>query len=102
VPTLPWSGSQVAISFEDCGGVIPADAYDRACIHSLDEALACCAAIGYPIMLKASWGGGGKGIRKVPGSSLHKAAGCSSKLAWHVQGEGSTAVHWHGHGALTG
>lgn len=65
VPTLPWSGSEIAISYEDCGGVIPAAAYDRACIHSLDEALACCARIGYPIMLKASWGGGGKGIRKV-------------------------------------
>ncbi len=24
-----------------------------------------CKRIGYPIMLKASWGGGGKGIRKV-------------------------------------
>ena len=38
----------------------------QACIHSVDEALQCCKRIGYPIMLKASWGGGGKGIRKVP------------------------------------
>ena len=69
VPTLPWSGSSVAVSFEECGGDIPADAYDKACIHSLDDALACCRRIGYPIMLKASWGGGGKGIRKVRGQS---------------------------------
>jgi Carbamoyl-phosphate synthase L chain, ATP binding domain len=34
-------------------------------VHSLEEALERCARIGYPIMLKASWGGGGKGIRKV-------------------------------------
>lgn len=33
--------------------------------HLLQEALDCCARIGYPVMLKASWGGGGKGIRKV-------------------------------------
>lgn len=65
VPTLPWSGSGVAVSYENCGGVIPADVYIKACIHSLDEALACCNRIGYPAMLKASWGGGGKGIRKV-------------------------------------
>lgn len=26
--------------------------------------MACAQKIGYPIMLKASWGGGGKGIRK--------------------------------------
>ena len=36
----------------------------QACIHNVDQALECCNKIGYPIMLKASWGGGGKGIRK--------------------------------------
>lgn len=37
----------------------------QACLHNLEDALAACQRIGYPIMLKASWGGGGKGIRKV-------------------------------------
>ena len=36
----------------------------QSCIHSVDQALECCNEIGYPVMLKASWGGGGKGIRK--------------------------------------
>jgi acetyl-CoA carboxylase/biotin carboxylase 1 len=65
VPTLPWSGSGVAVSFAECNGVIPEDTYNKACVFSLDEAIESCQRIGYPIMLKASWGGGGKGIRKV-------------------------------------
>ena len=66
VPTLPWSGDGVAIHYSDCpGGVIPEDIYTKACVRSMQEALECCARIGYPAMLKASWGGGGKGIRRV-------------------------------------
>ncbi len=65
VPTLPWSGSGVAVSYADCGGEIPADVYASACVTDVDSALESCKRIGYPIMLKASWGGGGKGIRKV-------------------------------------
>lgn len=66
VPTLPWSGDGVKISYAECPeGNMPKDVYDKACIHSLSEALECCNRIGYPVMLKASWGGGGKGIRKV-------------------------------------
>ena len=39
--------------------------HTQACINTVEEAVASCQLIGYPIMLKASWGGGGKGIRKV-------------------------------------
>ncbi len=37
----------------------------QACLHNAEEALISCRKVGFPIMLKASWGGGGKGIRKV-------------------------------------
>jgi len=32
-------------------------------VHNVDEAIAAANRIGYPVMLKASEGGGGKGIR---------------------------------------
>ena len=34
-------------------------------VHTAEEALEVADRIGYPVMLKASAGGGGKGIRKV-------------------------------------
>jgi len=37
----------------------------QACIEDVDDAIVKCRSIGYPCMLKASAGGGGKGIRKV-------------------------------------
>lgn len=32
-------------------------------LHSVEEALACASRLGYPVMLKATMGGGGRGIR---------------------------------------
>jgi hypothetical protein len=34
VPTLAWSGSGVAVSFEECHGNIPKDIYDKVCGRS--------------------------------------------------------------------
>ena len=65
VPTLAWSGSHVSVGYADCGGVIPDDVYAEACIGTVEEAVRSCTQIGFPVMIKASWGGGGKGIRKV-------------------------------------
>ena len=36
----------------------------KACLFSVADALRCAERIGFPVMLKASEGGGGKGIRK--------------------------------------
>lgn len=44
-------------------GTIPKDTFRKAQVTTLDEALAAAARIGYPVMVKASEGGGGKGIR---------------------------------------
>ena len=56
---------QVKISSESCLESIPEDIYRQACVYTTEEAVASCQVVGYPAMIKASWGGGGKGIRKV-------------------------------------
>ncbi|KAL0361613.1 UNVERIFIED_CONTAM: Acetyl-CoA carboxylase 1 [Sesamum radiatum] len=81
VPTLPWSGSHVKIPPESCLVTIPDATYQDACVHTTEEAIASCRVVGYPAMIKASWGGGGKGIRKVHNDDEVKA------LFKQVQGE---------------
>ncbi|KAJ7965672.1 Acetyl CoA carboxylase [Quillaja saponaria] len=65
VPTLPWSGSHVKIPPQGCLETIPDEIYQEASVYTTEEAISSCQVIGYPAMIKASWGGGGKGIRKV-------------------------------------
>ncbi|XP_059630432.1 acetyl-CoA carboxylase 1-like [Cornus florida] len=81
VPTLPWSGSHVKIDAESCLVTIPDDIYREACVYTTEEAIASCQVVGYPAMIKASWGGGGKGIRKVHNDDEVRA------LFKQVQGE---------------
>lgn len=81
VPTLPWSGSHVKIPPESCLVTIPDDVYRQACVYTTEEAIASCQVVGYPAMIKASWGGGGKGIRKVHNDDEVRA------LFKQVQGE---------------
>jgi acetyl-CoA carboxylase/biotin carboxylase 1 len=72
---------QVSVPFDVCQGIIPEDVYKQACVSTTEEALASCQVVGYPAMIKASWGGGGKGIRKVHNDEEVKA------LFKQVQGE---------------
>eukprot|EP00798_Chlamydomonas_sp_ICE-L_P011177 gene11177-18790_t len=66
VPTLPWSGSAVHLPFHECeNGDIPREIYSQACLTGVEDSVESCRSIGFPVMLKASWGGGGKGIRMV-------------------------------------
>ncbi|KAI9293200.1 acetyl-CoA carboxylase [Neoconidiobolus thromboides FSU 785] len=67
VPTLGWSGSHISETAEDENGhiTVPDHAYSQACVTNVQEGLERANQIGYPVMIKASEGGGGKGIRKV-------------------------------------
>nr|XP_051691837.1 acetyl-CoA carboxylase 2 isoform X2 [Oryctolagus cuniculus] len=70
IPTLPWSGSGLTVAWaqDDLqqGKIIhvPEDIYNQGCVRDVDEGLEAAEKIGFPLMIKASEGGGGKGIRR--------------------------------------
>ncbi|XP_030077914.1 acetyl-CoA carboxylase 1 isoform X3 [Microcaecilia unicolor] len=70
IPTLPWSGSGLTVDWQEIETkkralTIPEEVYRKGCVRDVDDGLQAAEAIGYPVMIKASEGGGGKGIRKV-------------------------------------
>lgn len=67
VPCIPWSGTGVDDVRIDQHGIVTVndDVYNKGCTFSPEEGLAKAKEIGFPVMIKASEGGGGKGIRKV-------------------------------------
>ena len=62
VPSIPWSGGGIKAELNE-EGVIPKEIFDSACVFDVEGAVATAEKIGYPVMIKASEGGGGKGIR---------------------------------------
>ncbi|PGH36120.1 acetyl-CoA carboxylase/biotin carboxylase [[Emmonsia] crescens] len=67
VPCIPWSGEGVKEVTVDENGIVTVEPhiYEKGCTHSPQEGLEKARIIGFPVMVKASEGGGGKGIRKV-------------------------------------
>jgi biotin carboxylase len=70
VPTLPWSGSGLTVPWSEDdlknGKTINVnmDVYLKGCVKDAHDGLIAAKKIGFPVMIKASEGGGGKGIRK--------------------------------------
>jgi acetyl-CoA carboxylase/biotin carboxylase 1 len=69
---------------------VPEDAYMKACVRSAAEGLDRAKTIGFPVMIKASEGGGGKGIRKVEGEQNFSQA--FKAVESEVPGEGDPTI----------
>lgn len=74
VPCMDWSGTGIdeTILSDDGYVTVSDDVYQRACVSDADDGLVKAERIGYPVMIKASEGGGGKGIRMVAKSEDFK------------------------------
>lgn len=86
VPCMAWSGTGIdEVVVDDVGIVTVADKiYHKACVHDAHEGLDRAKKIGFPVMIKASEGGGGKGIRKVEGEALFTS--CYEQVLAEVPG----------------
>ena len=59
---MEWDSAKMQEGDTIC---LPQDIYKQGCTETVEEAVAAANRIGFPVMVKASEGGGGKGIRKV-------------------------------------
>ncbi|PFH33849.1 acetyl-CoA carboxylase ACC1 [Besnoitia besnoiti] len=73
VPSIPWSGDSLKAHL-DASGSIPKEVFQQATVQSVEDCEKVAARIGYPMMIKASEGGGGKGIRMVDRKEQLRAA----------------------------
>jgi acetyl-CoA carboxylase / biotin carboxylase 1 len=64
-PTISWNGDGLTVDTKDLESGIPPEVYAKANIVDVKACLECCGRVGFPVMIKASEGGGGKGVRMV-------------------------------------
>eukprot|EP01061_Rhynchopus_euleeides_P029516 TRINITY_DN483_c0_g2_i1.p1 TRINITY_DN483_c0_g2~~TRINITY_DN483_c0_g2_i1.p1 ORF type:complete len:2278 (+),score=1112.95 TRINITY_DN483_c0_g2_i1:484-6834(+) len=82
VPTIAWSGSGLVC--EKGAAKVPDELFHRACIRDAQHCVEVCRRLQFPLMIKASEGGGGKGIRMV--NSEVEVENAYHAVAGEVQG----------------
>jgi len=65
VPCIAWNGDNIMAQYDRTTGCLPSESYKAGSIKNAAEACDASQRIGFPVMIKASEGGGGKGIRMV-------------------------------------
>jgi acetyl-CoA carboxylase/biotin carboxylase 1 len=83
VPCVSWSGQGIKVNFKDTG-TVDEKSFQDSCVTSAEHASAVGEKMGFPIMVKASEGGGGKGIRVV--KELSQMAAAYRQVAGEVPG----------------
>ena len=81
VPSIPWSGGGITAELNE-EGVIPKEIFDSACVFDVEGAVTTAEKIGYPVMIKASEGGGGKGIRMA--NNLEELKSGFAQVSHHI------------------
>ncbi|KAI9329995.1 acetyl-CoA carboxylase [Obelidium mucronatum] len=86
VPCVNWSGTGITDVVTNAEGNIEVtpDAFRRATTLDVEEGIAHATRIGYPVMVKASEGGGGKGIRLVDHEKDFRS--CFEQVAREIPG----------------
>jgi acetyl-CoA carboxylase/biotin carboxylase 1 len=76
VPCIDWSGAGLKCDTRDENGLVfvGAELFEKATVRCVEKGIEHADRIGYPVMIKASEGGGGKGIRMVHGRNEFNAA----------------------------
>lgn len=84
VPCIGWNGEHVIAEYDKQTGTLPEKALEEASIATASEAESAAVKVGFPIMIKASEGGGGKGIRMV--SKVEDVANAYRQVCGEVPG----------------
>lgn len=84
VPCIAWNGDHVKAEYDQLTGSLPEKAFEDATIVNAVDAQEAAARIGFPVMIKASEGGGGKGIRRV--DALEDVANAFRQVCGEVPG----------------